>query len=219
MLARAYKLLIAPGSGGEGSQNQDLTPQEKAQIRRAQVRKAQVQHRQRKANYIKELELDVVRVRDMIAQTEKQTLGLRRENERMKSKLRSIGVSSPAWKGKQLAQPSAVGVSVGDSSEMQLDQSPQPQPQPQHLVVEQPYDHVNFPPPSATTELFADINVNDIEVTLSMDPTMGTPCYKITTSSSSASVSSQSVMSPLTEEDPSALTKAQEDQAINFILA
>lgn len=61
---------------------------DKAQIRRAQVRKAQVQHRQRKTNYIKQLELDVVKMREMIAEIDRETSVLRRANEAMRARLK-----------------------------------------------------------------------------------------------------------------------------------
>ncbi len=57
----------------------------KAQARRAQVRKAQIQHRQRKANYVKELEMDITRLRDLISETQRGSSILRRENEYIRS--------------------------------------------------------------------------------------------------------------------------------------
>ncbi|KAK0657307.1 hypothetical protein B0T16DRAFT_452784 [Cercophora newfieldiana] len=60
---------------------------EKAQLRRAQVRKAQIQHRQRKANYVKQLELDVARIRDLIATAQNEAQFLKRENDTMKMEL------------------------------------------------------------------------------------------------------------------------------------
>jgi len=62
---------------------------DKAQLRRAQVRKAQVQHRQRKANYVKQLETDVAQIRDLIADAQRDTQALRKENNAMKAQLRS----------------------------------------------------------------------------------------------------------------------------------
>src|SRR6187402_3234044 len=77
----------APASTGEAnSGGEELSAKDKAQIRRQQVRRAQIQHRQRKANYVKQLELDVVRVRDLIADTERQTAVLRRENGAMRTR-------------------------------------------------------------------------------------------------------------------------------------
>ncbi|KAI1446852.1 hypothetical protein F5Y02DRAFT_61191 [Annulohypoxylon stygium] len=71
------------GSANNG-QESDLS---KAKARRAQVRKAQIQHRERKANYTKQLEMDVVRLRDLIEQTERQSAVLRTENETIRHRL------------------------------------------------------------------------------------------------------------------------------------
>ncbi|KAK1513065.1 hypothetical protein CTAM01_00461 [Colletotrichum tamarilloi] len=68
---------------------------EKAKLRRQQVRKAQIQHRTRKANYIKQLELDVCKFRDMIAAAEKEVLAFRRENENMRGALTARGFAVP----------------------------------------------------------------------------------------------------------------------------
>ncbi|OTA69387.1 hypothetical protein K449DRAFT_384317 [Hypoxylon sp. EC38] len=65
----------------DNGEQPDLSSQAKAQARRAQVRKAQIQHRQRKANYTKQLEMDIAKLRDLIEQTERESLALRTENE------------------------------------------------------------------------------------------------------------------------------------------
>ncbi|KAJ9157379.1 Alanine racemase [Pleurostoma richardsiae] len=67
----------------------EITAKDKAQIRRAQVRKAQIQHRQRKANYIRKLELDISGLRDMIASTEKDRRVLLAENDMIRQYLRT----------------------------------------------------------------------------------------------------------------------------------
>jgi hypothetical protein len=69
---------------------QDAVPEtaaDKAQLRRAQVRKAQTQHRQRKANYVKQLEMDVTRTRDMIEATERDAQNLLKENAAMRARI------------------------------------------------------------------------------------------------------------------------------------
>ncbi|KAI1408840.1 hypothetical protein F5Y13DRAFT_171402 [Hypoxylon sp. FL1857] len=73
----------------DDGQQPDLGSQAKtkAQARRAQVRKAQIQHRERKANYTKQLEMDVAKLRDLIEQTERESLALRTENEGIKQLL------------------------------------------------------------------------------------------------------------------------------------
>lgn len=72
------------------------TATDKAQLRRAQVRKAQTQHRQRKANYVKQLEMDVTRIRDMIEATERDTQNLLEENKAMRARIQqAVNNKSP----------------------------------------------------------------------------------------------------------------------------
>lgn len=63
--------------------------------RRAQVRKAQVQHRQRKANYVKQLEDSIAGIRDDIAQAEGQRQALRGENEAIRARLSGPAAPPP----------------------------------------------------------------------------------------------------------------------------
>ncbi|KAF5871126.1 putative bzip-type transcription factor protein [Botrytis fragariae] len=62
------------------------------QHRRAQVRRAQIEHRQRKQNYVKHLEEDVIRLRGMIAKTEDESSALMRENRAIESTLSASGI-------------------------------------------------------------------------------------------------------------------------------
>ncbi|KAB5536570.1 RNA polymerase I-specific transcription initiation factor RRN3-domain-containing protein [Coniochaeta sp. 2T2.1] len=82
---------VQAGSGSQAGDEQDAsssqTPQDKAKARRAQVRRAQIEHRQRKANYVKQLEIDVARIRDMIAATQMESRLLQTENNAMRSQL------------------------------------------------------------------------------------------------------------------------------------
>ncbi|KAF2972254.1 hypothetical protein GQX73_g1220 [Xylaria multiplex] len=59
----------------------------KAKARRQQVRNAQRQHRQRKANYTKQLEMDITKLRDDIARVEQELEALRSQNGAIKSQL------------------------------------------------------------------------------------------------------------------------------------
>lgn len=59
----------------------------KKQARRAQVRKAQIQHRQRKVDYTKHLEMESARLRDIIEQTEREVRALEAENNTMRQRL------------------------------------------------------------------------------------------------------------------------------------
>lgn len=74
---------------GTGAQDDASTEAslDKTQARRAQVRKAQVQHRQRKANYVKQLEMDVARIREMIEAAEQETKSLLDENKAMRAQI------------------------------------------------------------------------------------------------------------------------------------
>ncbi|RDA87345.1 hypothetical protein CP532_2653 [Ophiocordyceps camponoti-leonardi (nom. inval.)] len=57
---------------------------EKASRRRQQVKSAQVRHRQRKAEYTKQLELDAVRLRQLVSAVEDEVHGLKKRNEEMR---------------------------------------------------------------------------------------------------------------------------------------
>jgi hypothetical protein len=85
-------------NGNDNSNNANTTqqpqqPLDKAQLRRLQVRRAQTQHRQRKANYIRQLETDVARLRDMIEAAEKDTRDLAKENEQLRKKAMEAAIS------------------------------------------------------------------------------------------------------------------------------
>ncbi|KAL2165178.1 hypothetical protein VTH06DRAFT_474 [Thermothelomyces fergusii] len=69
---------------------------DKAQRRRAQVRRAQTQHRQRKADYIRHLEMDIVRIRDMIEAAERDTRALLDENKALREQLQQIAGKGPS---------------------------------------------------------------------------------------------------------------------------
>ncbi|KAI1499143.1 hypothetical protein F5X99DRAFT_411308 [Biscogniauxia marginata] len=71
----------------EDDEQAEMTAQHKAQLRRSQVRKAQIQHRQRKANYTKKLEMDISKLREQIEETENDCVVLRNENEVIRQRL------------------------------------------------------------------------------------------------------------------------------------
>lgn len=74
-----------PGAEQEASSSH--TPADKAEARQAQVRRAQIEHRQRKANYVKHLEIEVAGIRDMITATQTKARLLLAENNAMRSRL------------------------------------------------------------------------------------------------------------------------------------
>jgi hypothetical protein len=85
MLFKALETKQKTGEEQDASSSQ--TPQDKAKARRAQVRKAQIEHRQRKANYVKQLEIEVARTRDMIAASQMEARLLQAENIAMRSRV------------------------------------------------------------------------------------------------------------------------------------
>ncbi|WYZ34617.1 hypothetical protein EsH8_I_000893 [Colletotrichum jinshuiense] len=238
---------------GEGSQpdpskpTSSVTPAgkstEKAKLRRQQVRKAQVQHRTRKANYIKQLELDVSRFRDMIAAAEKEVLAYRRENEGMRGAARARGLVIPGeLKGKGVVvaevrvapqeHEGQVGVQRGevqmlpppppyvpgqyqtpqqqvDVQPPQYEQPPQPATGAQEAYQPQTVDYDPYPP----VDLFGNVDMGDITVTMRKDDTLGTPCFQIASSS-------PTLVNPSSEPtSPDQLSPEQEIIAINLILA
>ncbi|OLN88576.1 hypothetical protein CCHL11_01678 [Colletotrichum chlorophyti] len=181
---------------------------EKAKLRRQQVRKAQIQHRTRKTNYTKQLELDISRLRDMIAAAEKEVQVFRHQNEGMKGALRARGMWVP---GEEAGNEAAVLQQqvVVQSVPSQL--SPQPPSTHEPQVVDYndyDYDYDPYPP----AELFADINMGEVTVTMRKDDALGTPCFQITPTSP-AVVYSRNPFSP------DQLSPEQEVIAINLILA
>ncbi|KAF4819494.1 hypothetical protein CGCSCA5_v004338 [Colletotrichum siamense] len=243
-----------PRQGSSESATADHA-KEKAKLRRQQVRKAQIQHRTRKANYIKQLELDVCKFRDMIAAAEKEVLAYRRDNEGMKGALRARGLRVPEeLKGKEkdvlvgevrIAAAEETPVEEPSYDEVmqqpvevhpcqpQHSHVPAPPPQqqqqfqqeqtdtqvfsaeeqqmlPEDVSMAQPLDYDPYPP----ADLFGNVNMGDITVTMSKDATLGTPCFQISSSSTSSSSST-----PLRPATPDQLSPEQEIIAINLILA
>ncbi|KAM4054923.1 BZIP-type transcription factor [Hirsutella rhossiliensis] len=158
------------------------TAEERNMHRRMQVRRAQIHHRQRKANHLKQLELDVCQLRDLIALAEHDTHALKRQNNDMRAILRTATAGEAAHCGGPPLPPHPAG----------------------------PLSRQRAP-----SELFGDVDVDDLTVTLSVNDVMGTPCFKISPRSASASAGS----SPSDSGCEVPLTPEQEQRAINFILA
>ncbi|KAK7952131.1 uncharacterized protein PG986_007859 [Apiospora aurea] len=99
----------APGSGALRQQRHDEGA-DKAETRRAQVRRAQLQHRQRKANYAKGMEMDIVRLRDAIERCKADCRGLAGENRSMREQLASVTMmSEPPPQQQQQQQQAPLG--------------------------------------------------------------------------------------------------------------
>ncbi|KAH7272380.1 hypothetical protein FSOLCH5_007289 [Fusarium solani] len=173
-----------------------LSANEKAKVRRAQVRRAQIQHRQRKAEYQKELELDITHYRELISLTEFEAGELRRQNDEIRALLASKGIAIPDSQC-QLQRPTIAG--QGDAW---VDE----------ILGTGGYDSGALT--QSEGDMFADVNVDDIIVTLKKDDGMDTPFFSIR----SNSASSNATNSPAAEGD-SGLSQEEEQMVINFILS
>lgn len=164
--------------------------QSKHQTRRAQVRSAQIRHRQRKANYQKELELELSQYRELIFRGEAEAAALRVENDAIKAKLSEVGVYLRGTPG---SRESSVPVQLTTPEGRELEVS------------------------GTTPELFGNVDVDELTATLGMDGVMGTPAFAVSSSSSGGSLLSGS--SPAGSDPGTWLSRAQEYTAINFILS
>ncbi|KAL7950777.1 hypothetical protein V8C42DRAFT_130309 [Trichoderma barbatum] len=216
--------------GGEPDQDSDdetsetgggADAKDKAQLRRAQVRKAQIQHRQRKANYVKQLELDVSQLRDLITQAQQETSQIRKENDSIRDLIRSsepipIQPTYPQADSTYFSNAGSPGTRLGGVSELDTQE---------WLTGGQLSDlDLNqtplMPSTSNEAEIFGHINVDDITVSLGINELLGTPCFTISNPSTGSSV--QGYASPPDFENAPLtppLTPQQEQIVINWILA
>ncbi|KAK8056952.1 hypothetical protein PG993_002179 [Apiospora rasikravindrae] len=119
-----------PGLPNAGSESEALRQQQqqqqqqqrhgesldKAEARRAQVRRAQIQHRQRKVDYAKGLETDIVRLRDAIEGCKVDCRELAGDNRGMREQLASVAmVTGPPA---QQRQQGPLGTEYTDQSVM-----------------------------------------------------------------------------------------------------
>lgn len=167
---------------------------EKAQARRAQVRKAQIEHRQRKANYVKQLELDVSQLREMVTQIQRDSDALKSENDLIRNALIANGTSPPGLSAGSTTQPAGSTIATPSAT----------------------VDAQDYPPTFESYALESLSSDMDMTVTLSMSKTMGTPCFSVSPFSPSAASSKGGggwICGSIR------LTPQQELQAINFILS
>ncbi|KAL7936240.1 hypothetical protein V8C35DRAFT_297272 [Trichoderma chlorosporum] len=195
---------------------------DKAQLRRAQVRKAQIQHRQRKANYVKQLELDVSQLRDLITQAQQETSQMRKENDSIRDLLirtEPTPPTHPQADSTYFSNADSPGTRFGGGAISELDtQEWLSGGQLSDLDLNQ--QHALMPSTSNEAEIFGHINVDDITVSLGINDLLGTPCFTISNPSTGSSV--QGYASPPSFENPPLtppLTPLQEQTVINWILA
>lgn len=218
---------VAPKDSSDASTDPNACV-DKAQVRRAQVRKAQIQHRQRKAEYIRKLEEDVAQYRELITRAEHQSQLLSKENEAFKEKLRQAGASHVVSQATQwtVQQPHQQEDSLMQQQGQQPPLATQPsftsETDPEHMRMQ--FEAQNLEEnagaaiPQPTGELFGNIDLEALTVTLSVDETLGTPCFNVS-SASSGSSSFSAASSAGSEPDIHQLSPAQEQMAVNFILA
>lgn len=152
--------------------------QEKAQRRRAQVRRAQLQHRARKAEYTRKLEVDVAQLRDATERIERRCEVLRGENREMRRMLVQIGAAS--------VLPSAVE-RLAPVHRLQLE----------HQARQGREDlpsAAGSPGPAVPASLSVEKTV-----TLGVDEAMQQPCYRIVSPTSVADAGYDNL--PVHEED------------------
>jgi hypothetical protein len=220
VMADADPIPAASAGNDASSPEKPLSQKDKAQIRRAQVRRAQIQHRQRKANYVKELELDVSRFRELVSQTEREVLILRRENEAIKVTLTGAGVDSTMWVKPALSPSRSHTQSLRSGASPRTDITPLLQQQENDLSdrmkAQHLYDLKTSPAllQAPDTDMFGNIDVDDLTVMLSMDPTMGTPAFSISSGASGI----QSNPNPVWGNRGFQMSYEQEQLAINFVL-
>lgn len=209
------------GDSPTGASTKELDAKDKAQLRRAQVRKAQIQHRQRKANYVKQLELDVSELRDLITQAQQETSHIRKQNDDIRDLLRKTEPTPqfayPQADSTYYSNPDSPGTRMGGLSELDTQEWLAGR-QLSDLDLNPP--HPLMPSTSNDAEMFGHINIDDITVSLGMNELLGTPCFTINTSSSGGSV--QGYASPSHFEHPPLtppLTPQQEQIVLNWILA
>ncbi|KAI1438026.1 hypothetical protein GGR50DRAFT_642707 [Xylaria sp. CBS 124048] len=200
---------LGQAAEGKGAARRDAgSSEDKVKARRQQVRKAQIQHRQRKANYTQQLELDITKLRDDIAAVEREIEGLRSENGSLRSRLTggALPTAAPAVPAKE---PLLSG--LGTAPDMAFSTSLAPE----YTI-------------SLDLSQFEDLGLPAFQVRRTLSPS---PPYSTSsvTGKSIETLSSNTPATPATPVSPSsvlptemaltALTEEQTDLAINFILS
>jgi hypothetical protein len=178
----------APGKEAQAH----LSEKEKAQLRRAQVRKAQIQHRERKANYVKTLEHDLARYRNLVAQAERETLALKKQNDGLRAR---IPGGAPA------------GGSDGGGDEMRK------------LNVAKTEEDLDADVPMLSDADLEELVQQDMTLTFEFDENMQAPCFQITSSPKPSIDSGLSADMSIATADSEGMTPEQTQEAINFVLA
>ncbi|KAI1072570.1 hypothetical protein LB507_002881 [Fusarium sp. FIESC RH6] len=206
---RASESSESPENSSEASPQKprkSLTATEKAKLRRTQVRRAQIQHRQRKAEYQQQLELDITHFRELIALTEFEAEQFKKDNISIRALLASQGIVVPKCNSTGCSvRPAVAKDVVASRDDAWVDETLGVKPTEDQNVPQ--YDQDGG-------ELFANVNVDDIIVTLKKDDSMVTPAFSIRSNESSSTTTSPPP--PLPDLN---LTPDEEQKAVNFILS
>lgn len=126
-MPRARATSSGSSSPSEQAPPQDGSSEARARIRRQQVRRAQIQHRQRQADYIRELEQSVALAREEITVAADEVEGLRSANESLRAILRVYSAYSGSaaclpvstytcpWGTDETSMPMAAGFTVSSA--------------------------------------------------------------------------------------------------------
>jgi hypothetical protein len=223
MKTKADLACYFPGTPyGEEEPNTASTQQEKTQARRAQVRRAQLQHRQRKANYTRQLEDDVAQLRRKIEQTEADIESLHQDNAAIREKLaaRQAQVQSlPQTQSQFKAPMTIINVDLTqqfqqlvdlDTDQPNTSEAPPLPPPPEASTTS--YDEmpaVTYTPPNYTVSMSMGVmGTPSFQVTRLLEKIPDKPRHPARTASSQGSANLAN-----------SLTQEQTDLVINFILS
>ncbi|KAI2614685.1 uncharacterized protein GGS25DRAFT_527708 [Hypoxylon fragiforme] len=192
-VANNLEQLTGPSNRENGPQQPDSTTQAKAQVRRGQVRKAHIQHRQRKTNYTRQLEMDVTKLRDMIDRTERERLALKSENEAIRRRFLIRADSLPTssmFPSSSTASNSLTSLRPAPGYTISLFGSSE--------MLDTPSFQVRrTPTPTSFSRHSGDLSMRESSTTISPFPRANSSHHT----------------------DPAKLSEAQNDYAVNFILA
>ncbi|KAI5866971.1 hypothetical protein GGS23DRAFT_298634 [Durotheca rogersii] len=222
---------LSAGGGNSSSGNNSSSAQARVQARRAQVRKAQAQHRQRKANYTKQLEMDVVRLRDLIDVAERDTLALKAENDAIRRRLATARLagaspSSSSYLPSALPPPSMPLPPIPTASASTAATAA--------AATTSAFASGTFSFPTADAPIASPQHAPGYTVRLSVSPGMVTPSFKVTRTPAHVGAAARGPSPAPSSLPPSwsgagfdvgvdlgevtSLSEAQVDHAINFIL-
>ena len=216
-----------PRDGGEGGGDAS-----KAEARRAQVRRAQIQHRERKANYAKGLEADIVRLRGDIELCRTDCRRLAGDNQGMRQRLTAFAGVVGAEPPHEMLVASRVSPSAVPENDF-LTTAPPPPPQSVDdagvgdcLPPSQGYGGDTFGAGAGAPSYSFDFDPGCV-VSLNVNESLGSPSFQAhwrTTAGYEAPADfteTSQTLDPASEKGGEMVRSSSEetDKAINFVLA